>query len=256
MIGADLSIYAQAEEQLSRIRPDQIYHLAGSYSQDFTVDMAANCLAAGNILEALCRLGLETRVLVIGSAAEYGLVAEEENPIREDRPLQPTSIYGLTKMMQTAVAAYYARRHQIPVCVARTFNLFGRGISSQLFIGRLDQQIADFKAGRLAAIEMGNLTSWRDYMDVQGAVQLYKIIMEHGRPGEVYNVGTGKPVAIQQVLQAVLAREGVPEHCVRSNPRPDAGKPDTPKIYADMNKTKELLRHAGCELDPAQFTII
>jgi len=253
--GADFSDYAEVRRQLERIRPDQIYHLVGNYSQDFTAVMAANCLAAGNILEAVYRLGLGARVLVIGSAAEYGLVEEAENPIREDRPLQPVSAYGLAKMMQTSVATFYARQHQVPVCVARTFNLFGRGVPNQLFPGRLDQQIEAFKNGTTSAIEMGNLSSWRDYMKVEGAVQLYKIILEHGRPGEVYNVGSGKPVQMIDVLRAILARAGVPEHAVRSDPRLAAGKPDVPRIYADMSKTKELLRQAGCELDPATFAI-
>jgi GDP-4-dehydro-6-deoxy-D-mannose reductase len=253
VVDADLSVYATVQQQLARIRPDQIYHLAGVFSQDFALNMAANCLAAGNILEALCRLELETRVLLIGSAAEYGWVAEEENPIREDRRLQPVSVYGLTKKMQTALATYYARQHHVRVCVARTFNLFGQGISPLLFAGRIDQQIADFKDGKIATIEMGNLASWRDYMDVRGAVRLYRFIMEHGQPGEVYNVGTGKPIAMHELLRAVLAHANVPEDVVRSQPRPAGGKPDVPKIYADMHKTKELLRQAGCDLDPATF---
>ena len=100
-------------------------HLAGSFTNDYELDYAANVLSTKNILDALLSSECKARILLIGSAAEYGAIDEEENPIAETHPLKPISIYGLTKVLQTQLMDYYYRMHQINIVMARTFNILG-----------------------------------------------------------------------------------------------------------------------------------
>ena len=155
---------------------DQIYHLVGSFVNDYEAAYTANVLAARNILNALTNAKAQTRVLLIGSAAEYGMVNPENNPISEEFPLHPISIYGFTKMIQTQLADFYCRAFDSDVVVARTFNLLGPGLSERLFPGRVADQIEKHKKGELQKITVGNLAAIRDYLNIEDAVQKPKTI--------------------------------------------------------------------------------
>ena len=91
----------------------------------------------------------KSRVLLVGSSAEYGNIEEGESPISELHPLNPTSIYGLTKIFQTHLMRLYVELHGLDIVMARVFNLNGKGISDKLFIGSLYKQIKDFKSNKI-----------------------------------------------------------------------------------------------------------
>ena len=97
-IPCDLSQFEAVNSLISSINPNQIYHLAGSFTNDYSLDYAANVLSTKNILDSLLQSGINARVLLIGSAAEYGAIEKADNPIPESHALRPVSIYGLTKV--------------------------------------------------------------------------------------------------------------------------------------------------------------
>ena len=133
--------FESVNELLLKTKPDFIYHLVGSFSNEYEKDYAANVLATKNVLEAVRNLEKDCRVMLFGSAAEYGVVVKGENPIKESRALRPVSVYGLTKAYQTALMHYYLNALNLDIVMARPFNIFGRGISCKLFVGRVYQQI-------------------------------------------------------------------------------------------------------------------
>jgi len=97
---ADLLNFENVFKIIEEVSPDQIYNFAGSFSNDYNVDYNVNVLLPKNILDSIINLKINTRVLLIGSAAEYGIINEKDNPIKEDYKLNPVSIYGLTKVFQ------------------------------------------------------------------------------------------------------------------------------------------------------------
>lgn len=226
---------------LGAIRPDRIYHLAGSFTNEFASDLAANVTAAYHVFEAALALEASPRIVVIGSAAEYGDVLPHGNPLPETALLRPRTIYGLTKAYQTQLAQLYARGKGLPVMVARTFNLFGMGGSPRLFIGHVERQIEALRNGALARIAVGDLNDKRDYLDVDAACAAYHRIMERGTPGEVYNVASGHPIALRDVLRRVLENAGLDESSVseaRGEQR-SVGSCST-VVYADVSKLRAL----------------
>ncbi|MBM3701252.1 MAG: NAD-dependent epimerase/dehydratase family protein, partial [Actinobacteria bacterium] len=118
----DFSDFKEAYRIISEINPDQIYNLAGSFSNDFETDYRNNVLLTKNIFDSILKLNINTRVLIIGSAAEYGVINIKDNPIKEDYKLNPASIYGLTKVFQTNLMTYYFNSKKINVVMVRTFN--------------------------------------------------------------------------------------------------------------------------------------
>lgn len=227
---------------LNQTQPDWVLHLAATFADDLTEAWAVNVEPARQILEWVRRKEPMTRVVLIGSAAEYGVVRPEDNPVREDRVLAPVSAYGVSKAWQTQLVSYFAQRGVNVVC-ARIFNLHGPGVSERLFAGRLHRQISEVLARQRSIIEVGPLTAIRDYLDTTtAAVQLLAIAC-HGQAGEVYHVASGIPLDMREFLKRELANAGLDSVIVReaatlSNHRGY----DVPVVYADLVKTRLLLQ--------------
>ncbi|MEW6068862.1 MAG: GDP-mannose 4,6-dehydratase [Nitrospirota bacterium] len=236
----DLADYKAVYHLLDRTRPQQIYHLAGSFSNEYEIDYRVNVLSTKNILDNCLRLNLNCRVLLIGSSAEYGIVSQRDNPVKEDHPLNPVSIYGLTKTYQTHLMQYYHNVHNTDIVMARTFNIMGKGISNRLFIGRIYEQIDEYKKGNIPKIILGNLQNNRDYIDIKEAVKDYKLIMEYGVAGEIYNVGSGKSIKIYDLLNKILNENYLSMDVVEEKHTDHLNKLDIKDIYADITKLSSL----------------
>jgi len=227
---------------IEETRPDWILHLAATFSNDFDEACEVNVEATRRLLDAVVTLGAETRVVLIGSAAEYGPVRPEENPIREDHVLNPMSVYGLSKAWQTQLAHLYASRG-VDVVVARLFNLDAPGLSERLFIGRVQKQIDEILDGRRNELEVGPLTATRDYVHADEAAEQLVSIAAHGQSGHVYHVASGRPVTMREVLRTMLAAKGLERTAVReSMALSNRAGFDVPAIYADISSTKQLLQ--------------
>jgi GDP-4-dehydro-6-deoxy-D-mannose reductase len=225
---------------VQEVRPHQIYHLAGTFANDYSQDFPINVEATRHLLECVRQTGQSPRVLLIGSAAEYGCVAAEANPVRETQPLAPVSIYGWTKACQSLLMHYYHRVHGLDLVMARLFNLTGSGASNQLLVGRVEEQIECLLAGTAEHITLGNLDASRDYLPVEEAARQLDRVMRFGRSGEVYHVASGRPTQLRHLLGELLRARGLSPDCVRETPRTLANKLDVPIIYADVSKTSGL----------------
>lgn len=234
----DLTSQSDITGVVRAVQPDQIYNFAGTFSNNYEIDYQANVLLPRNIFDAILSLELQTRVLLIGSSAEYGFVREQDNPISEEHNLRPVSIYGLTKVFQTQLMQYYVQAKGIDAVMARTFNLLSPSMSEKLFVGRLYKQIAQFKAGEIEKIVLGNLESKRDYIKVEEAVKQYASIMNNGQSGEVYNVGSGYSIQMALLLRQILNENGL---CMENVHTVDwRGGPEVTDIYADISKLTKI----------------
>jgi GDP-4-dehydro-6-deoxy-D-mannose reductase len=238
--GCDLSVFDQTCSLINQIKPDQIYHLAGSFTNHYDVDYANNVLSTKTIFDSLLKTDIPCRVLLVGTAAEYGLVNPEDNPVKESHPLSPISLYGLTKIYQTQLMQFYVQVHNLDVVMARTFNLLGKTISPQLFIGRIYQQVDAYRRGEIQSIVLGNLESKRDYIDIHEAVQWYQLIMNRGTRGEVYNVGSGFSVQLKEILNRILFENSLDMGVVESQPITHAHKINITDIFADISRVQSL----------------
>lgn len=238
----DVRNHEQLAATISRTKLDLILHLAATFATDFDEAYAVNVEAARHLLDAVQKSELSIRVLLVGSAAEYGVVRPEENPIREDRVLNPVSIYGLSKAWQTQLAGLYASRG-MDVVVARVFNLDGNKITERLFIGRLQKQMEDVLAGRKSEIELGPLSATRDYLTTDEAADQILAIAEHGQSGRVYHVASGIPVTMRDVLIRHLTINKLDASIVRESAAlSNRTGYDVPVIYADVTNTMQLMK--------------
>ena len=163
VIGADLEDPEAVLTALGRARPDRIVHLAAQSSpRDSWLDPAGtfrtNLFGLLHLFEAALRQSLTPRVLVVGSAEEYGAVPGAAEPIPEETPLRPASPYALSKVAQGYLALQYALAHGLYVVRTRTFNHTGPGRGPGFAESSFARQIAEIEAGRHdPTIAVGNL---------------------------------------------------------------------------------------------------
>jgi len=224
---------------IKKYQPKNIYHLAGSFTQNYKNDFNSNLQATKNILDAVKEFSPSSRVLLIGSAAEYGIVKSEDCPITEDAELRPFNIYGLTKIYQKSLMDFYVNSYALDIVMARPFNLYGKGASSLLFIGNLYKQIDLYKSGKISEILLGNLQTKRDYIFIKDAVRHYITIMKSGASGEIYNVASGKPTSTKDLLKKILDEESLDLSIIKSDSRPIQAN-DSSVIFADISKLEGL----------------
>ena len=236
----DLRDPAATRALLAEAVPDCIYHLAGQAHvgdswKDPWETLEANLRAQVNLLEGCVGLGLSPRVLVIGSADEYGVVRPEDLPLSEDRPLRPDSPYAVSKVGQDLLGLQYFLSHHLPVVRVRPFNHIGPRQNRRFVAADFAAQIAAIEAGQQPpVIKVGNLAARRDFTDVRDMVRAYALALEQGEPGEVYNLGRGASVAIAALLDTLLslsaARIAVERDETRLRPS------DLPDLVCDARK--------------------
>jgi len=194
--------------------PDAVVHLAGIA---FAADAAAapanafevNALGAFRLLHALSAAGASrVRVLIVGSAEQYGSHPAIGQPLAESTPQSPLSVYAASKAAQELIALQMARSSGLAVVCTRSFNHSGFGQSPQFLFPSLVTR-AQALPPRGGALRLGNETPVRDYLHVADVAAAYDALLERGLPGEVYNVSSGQGVTVRGVADRVLMRLGI-----------------------------------------------
>ena len=241
---ADLLDRGAVERALAEARPDAVYHLA---AQSSTVDslrdpwptIANNMQAQVALFEAMLATGLRPRCLVVGTSEEYGRVDPRYLPTNEDAPLQPITPYAVSKVGQDMLGHQYFAQHGLPVVRVRAFTHTGPGQDDRFVVPAFARQVAEIEAGqREPVLRVGTLDTQRDFTDVRDMVRAYRLALESGVPGEVYNIGSGVSVRIGDIHDRLLALGGVSGAV---EPDPARQRPaDVPVQRADATKFRSL----------------
>ncbi len=252
----DLTNSKETAALVAQVAPDQVYHLAGVRSNDYQADYRVNVLSTQNLLESIRTTNSPCRLFIVGSSAEYGLVAEGDNPVKENHPLTPMSAYGLTKVFQTYLMKFYCLRYDMDIVMARPFNLLGNGMSSKLFVGYAYEQVEAYKAGRISKILVGTLDHRRDYIPIEEAVRYYALIVQRGKSGEIYNVGSGVSIRIRDLLQRILEENGLSIEIVEEQASKRADVFDIKDLVADISKLRTLVAASSATTTIATSTTV
>lgn len=246
LIYLDLRNRASTEAALWDYQPDFIIHLAAqshvptAYRQPWET-LKNNILGQLNLLESCVALEIAPRILVIGSSEEYGRAQGEALPFRETHPLRPENPYSVSKVTQDVMGYQYYISYDLPVLRVRPFNHVGPGQSDRFVLPAFASQIADIEAGkREPVMHVGNLEPKRDFTDVRDVVRAYHKVLVGGEEGEVYNVASGEPRSIREILDTLLS---LSERAIRVEIDPKRYRPaDVPVVYGSAEK---LTRDTG-----------
>jgi GDP-4-dehydro-6-deoxy-D-mannose reductase len=216
VVGVDRDMPIEdADAVRSRFRdelPDTVYHLAAlshvgeSWSAPADV-VRINVEGTLHVLLAAIESGVE-RVVLIGSAEQYGHVKPDQLPVTEDQAQLPVSPYGASKVAAEALASYAVRGRDLPVVMVRAFNHLGPGQGDRLVAGALAAQVARNERSGERRILAGDLSPRRDFTDVRDVVRAYRALAVDGVPGEVYNVCSGQAVEVREIADELIRLSG------------------------------------------------
>ena len=238
--GPDITDPAAVREAVGEHRPDAVYHLAAvthiGASWDAPLEVfRINAEGTLNVLTACAAAGVD-RVLVVGSADEYGAVRPEDLPLAEDAPLRPLTPYGASKVAGDYLALQAFLGSGLPVIRVRAFNHTGRSQPDRFMIPGLARRIAAAERDGRKEIPVGSLEPVRDFTNVEDVVVAYRLLVERGEPGEVYNVCSGVGRSVAEVAEHLL---GLARHAIELVPDPDLIRPvEVPRLVGDNRKLR------------------
>ncbi len=189
---------------INDIQPVLLLHLAAKFQGNLDELISVNFTPSLNMLENIYKLKVNTRVLLIGSAAEYGLSnLEIKEKFYESSKLSPITPYGISKSYQCKLLEYY-NKLGVDIVYLRIFNLYGDRNSNILFDGALRNKILNYKDGKLKKIVVDNVKHYRDFISINNASKMILQLVEKGKSGQIYNIGSGNAISLERHMENVL----------------------------------------------------
>ena len=231
---------ADLNRLLRTTRPDVVVNCAGRLAGSATELVAANVVGNARLVDALTDAVSSARLVVLGSAAEYGVVPEDR-PVTEDGPANPVSAYGITRLAGTQLVRLAATSGRLDGVVLRVFNPIGPGLHGENLLGRAAAGIRAALARGEDFVRLGPLGAYRDFVDVRDvatAITSAALVAEVAEP--VLNVGSGKAVTCRDAVGLLAEAAGFTGRIVESDP-PPARSAAVGWIVADLTRTSRAL---------------
>jgi GDP-4-dehydro-6-deoxy-D-mannose reductase len=223
--------------EIATATPEAVVHLAAQSSvaaslRDPDGTFRINYQGSQNLLESVEQTAPRARVLLVGSADQYGGQPPGAPALRETDPLSPGSPYARSKAAAEQLGHGWNERGG-NVVMTRSFNHTGPGQADHFVAPSFARQVAEIAAGlRSPELRVGNLESIRDFLHVDDVIDAYASLLEPAAAPGVYNVASGEPHTIRELLDALIALARI---APRIEIDPDRVRP-TDQLLGDASK--------------------
>lgn len=223
---------------IREVKPDTIIHLAGIIQSIYFTEVYKVCLiSTWNILESVRNVNPEVLVISTGSSAEYGRIDMKSLPIIESSICNPITTNGIGKYMATLMLQNYTNIYALRTMIVRPFQLIGKGISEKLVPGAFYKEICLAKESNVSEIKVGNLNSYRDFVDIEDFAEALYQLSRSPRSGEIFNICSGVPVKILDLLTMMIKKSGKDFQIV-ADPTKLKREADIDMIYGSFEKIR------------------
>ncbi|WP_336135446.1 NAD-dependent epimerase/dehydratase family protein [Natronomonas amylolytica] len=232
---------------------DVVFHEAAMVSVDESVAKPTeshdvNATGTLNVLEAARTH--DARVVLASSAAVYG--DPNETPVPETHPLEPTSPYGLDKLVSDHYARLYHDLYGLETAALRYFNVYGPGQTGGDYAGVIEVFLEQARNDDPITVH-GDGEQTRDFVHVDDVVQANLLAAETDAVGEAFNVGTGESVTIRRLAELLRDAVDSDSEIVHTDPR----EGDIQHSCADISNARDELGYEPAfELDEGLRTLI
>lgn len=194
---------------LANARPDIVFHCVGTtLPGPWGALDRAHIQPTVHLLEAVRSApGKKPRIVILGSAAEYGS-GRARSRYSEQAVPRPETLYGVSKNIQTTIAMVYAR-WGVPVLVARLFNLLAPDAPLAFAVPRVIKLLQEIPKGKIGKVSVGPREAVRDFIPLQDALRALTLLGIRGKPGEIYNVCSGKGIRMGDLFESLAKGAGV-----------------------------------------------
>lgn len=256
------------KEAISEYKPDYIFYLADEkrIMGDFKSDLVASIIkGTANVIEAVRLLNIHPTIMLAGCGEAYGCppmviqgnrkygfmppegsIPKRINhtpskvlklPVTEDFPLNPISIYGVSKAAQDMLAYAYHKEYGMKIVRTRAFDISGPRDESSV-ASDIARQIVEIERGKSTELKVGSREIKKDFIDVRDVVKAYWLAAIWGNPGEAYNICSGKARSIQTVIDTLRMQSTAQFEIVEDRTMMKVS--DVPAIQGDYSKLSKL----------------
>lgn len=238
----DLTDTSSIYKVISEFKPQAIINCAGIVGSGSNVDL--NITFTKNIIEQASLAGGVEKVVISGSAGEYGRVNPNDNPVNENLTLKADAGYGLSKVLEERTAIELRDKTNIDVIVLRIFNPIGLNMANRFLLTNLMAQIEEVKAGTKQVIELSRLDAKRDYVAVYDIATAFKSVIENKLNYFIYNVGSGISTTNGELLQLLIKNSKVDTSLFSVKETSEIPEP----IVANMADISRITKDTGWKL--------
>jgi GDP-4-dehydro-6-deoxy-D-mannose reductase len=225
-LGRDKSPASEVLGRLCDFRPDAICHLAAlsvpadcGANEPNKAAQSVNVEGTRRLVELAGRLqnqiGLAPRTLMVSTSHIYAPVDPGNPTVDEQSPVGPTRGYGISKLAAEQIALDTAKRLGLELIVARPFQHTGPRQSARMMLPGWCKQIAK---DSLDPIEIYTRDARIDMTDVRDVVRAYRLLIEQGEPGAIYNVGSGRNLQTGRLLERLCQIAKVDRPIIETRP--------------------------------------
>jgi len=234
-LSVDICDETALAEAVERTAPDCVYHLAALAPPARAEEMwRVNVGGTLNLLWALSLAGCrDVRIVCAGSAAEY--LRDSAGPLCEESPAGGANEYGRSKWAQTSLALMLSRQLNLQVTIARAFNIIGPGLPERLVAGRICRQVVHPGSSE---IRLRDLSPERDFIDIRDVVAAYRLLVERGTAGAIYNVCSGVATPIAELVAIFQDLANVRRKVTFQPSSSQEGSSDS--VYGDNRRIRAL----------------
>ena len=217
---------------------DVVFHLAALIGIPYSYEapdsyVQTNVVGTCNVLNAARRAGVQ-RMVQTSTSEVYGSALRI--PIDEEHPLQPQSPYSASKIGADMLALSYYHSFELPVAVMRPFNTYGPRQSARAVIPAVLGQLCS----GAKEIQVGATTPTRDFNFVTDTAKGFIAVAECERAlGEVVNVGSGREVAIGDLIGMLIEASGRDAEAVRDPKRMRPAGSEVDRLLCDNSRARE-----------------
>ncbi|MDX6307365.1 MAG: dTDP-glucose 4,6-dehydratase [Nocardioidaceae bacterium] len=181
---------------------DVVVHFAAESHVDRSILGAAdfvmtNVVGTQTLLDSVLRHGID-KFVHVSTDEVYGSIAS--GSWDESQPLEPNSPYSASKAGSDLIARSYFRTHGLPVCITRCSNNYGPYQFPEKVIPLFVTNLIDGAKVPL----YGEGANIRDWLHVDDHCRAIHLVLEKGRPGEVYNIGGGTELTNRELTERLL----------------------------------------------------
>ncbi|MBN1799968.1 MAG: GDP-mannose 4,6-dehydratase [Candidatus Lokiarchaeota archaeon] len=209
-IECDIKNAVLMDKIIQEFVPDIVFHLAAQPYivpswEDPRDTIETNVIGTINIFEPLKINRINAKVILACTAAEFGETTKLNRPLKEEDPLKATHPYGISKIAAELLSRQYFLNFGIETVNLRFFNLTGDNRENDApsdFV----RKVAEIELGlNKPEIEVGNLNPYRDFTDINEAVEIIWQAALKGVAGETYHLCSGRKTQIRELLNIALS---------------------------------------------------
>ncbi len=205
---ADLIDPISIESVISKIRPDEIYHLAAQSHVQISFELPKYTLDVNSggtlsVLEAVRRFSPESRVYHAATSEMFGNSCDADSFQRESTRMQPVSPYGCSKLYAHTLCNNYRNSYGMFICSGILFNHESPRRGINFVTNKVVSEAVKISKGQSKKLVLGNLKACRDWGHAKDYVKAMWLMLQNQKP-EDYIVATGESRSVDELVDYVF----------------------------------------------------